>query len=87
MAVVIRLQRIGKPKHPHFRLVAIERSRGSHGEPIEVLGHYHPKADKLKEKLTVDQERYAYWVSKGALPSETVATMVHKLKKEDGKTA
>lgn len=78
MAVVIRFQRTGKPKHPHYRLVAIERSRGPQGRPVEILGHYHPKADKVKDKLTFDLERYNFWVSKGALPSETVGTLIGK---------
>lgn len=85
MAVVIRFQRVGKPKHPHFRLVAIERSRGTQGKPVEILGHYHPRAEKVKEKLVFDQERYDYWVSKGALPSETVGTLIHKLAKPEAK--
>ena len=85
MAVVIRFQRVGKPKHPHYRLVAIERSRGPQGKPVEILGHYHPKAEKLKEKLVIDQERYNYWLSKGALPSETVGALVGKLSKPETK--
>lgn len=80
MAVVIRLQRTGKPKHPHFRVVAIERASGPHGEPIEVLGHYHPKGEKLK-KAVIDLARFDYWVGKGALPSETVESIVKAAKK------
>ena len=83
MAVVIRFQRVGKPKHPHFRLVAIERTRGASGKPAEILGHYHPKAEKAKDKLVFDQERYAHWVSKGALPSETVGTLIKRHGKAD----
>lgn len=86
MAVVIRLQRTGKPKHPHFRVVAIERSRGPHGQPLEVLGHYHPKGEKLK-KAVIDLERIAYWVGKGALPSETVGSLVKAAKKAQPKAA
>jgi len=82
MAVVIRLQRVGKPHHPHFRVVAIEQRRGPRGKALEILGHYHPKADKLKDKLVLDQDRFQYWVSKGAKPSETVGVLAGKLKKQ-----
>src|SRR5579859_886243 len=54
MAVVIRLQRIGKPKQAHFRVVAIEKRHGPHGKPLEVLGSYNPRIEKAKDKLKID---------------------------------
>src|SRR5260221_1654463 len=75
MAVVIRLQRIGKPKQAYYRVVAIEKSRGPHGKPLEVLGSYNPRIEKGAEKLKIDPARYKYWVSQGAKPSETVETL------------
>ena len=83
MALVIRLQRTGKPKHPHFRVVAIEKSRGAQGQPVEILGHYHPRADKLKDRVVLDKDRYAYWVGKGAKPSDTMRTLVKQLDRGD----
>ena len=38
MAVVIRLQRTGKPKQAYFRVVAIEKGRGAAGKPIGSSG-------------------------------------------------
>src|SRR3974390_560176 len=75
MAVVIRLQRIGKPKQAYYRVVAIEKSRGPHGKPLEVLGSYNPRLEKVKDKFKVDSERYKHWLSHGAKPSETVETL------------
>lgn len=77
MAVVIRLQRIGKPKQAHFRIVAIEKTRGPHGKPLEILGSYNPRLEKAKEKLKIDSARYQHWLSHGAKPSETVETLFH----------
>ncbi|MBI5208971.1 MAG: 30S ribosomal protein S16 [Elusimicrobia bacterium] len=76
MAVVIRLQRTGKPKQPYYRVVAVEKSRGPVGKPIEVLGWYNPREDKAADKVKFDAARYEYWVKNGAKPSGTVATLL-----------
>ncbi|MDD5657364.1 MAG: 30S ribosomal protein S16 [Elusimicrobia bacterium] len=76
MAVVIRLQRTGKPKQAHFRLVAIERGRGATGKPLEVLGSYNPRGEAAAKKLELRRDRYEAWLKKGALPSETVSGLV-----------
>ncbi len=81
MAVVIRLQRTGKPKQAYFRVVAIEKGRGAAGKPIEVIGSYNPRLDKASDKLQLSPERYEHWVTRGAQPSETVATLVKSMKK------
>lgn len=81
MAVVLRLQRIGKRTQPHYRIVAVEKSRGPHGAPLEVVGHYNPKADKDKEKVSIDTAKLDRWIKNGALPSETVATLVKRARK------
>lgn len=80
MAVVIRLQRIGKPKQAYYRLVAVEKSRGPHGKPLEVLGHYNPRKEKSKEKAVLNQERVDYWLKVGAKPSETASSLIKNSK-------
>jgi small subunit ribosomal protein S16 len=49
------------------------------GKFIEELGTYQPlkKGDNFK----VDLERAKYWLSKGAQPSETVASFIKKATK------
>jgi small subunit ribosomal protein S16 len=81
MAVVVRLQRIGKRTQPHFRIVAVEKSRGPHGAPIEVLGHYNPKAQKSKEKINIDMVKLEHWVKNGAKTSDTVTSLIKIAKK------
>ncbi|MDE1976104.1 MAG: 30S ribosomal protein S16 [Elusimicrobia bacterium] len=76
MAVVLRLQRTGKPKQAYYRVVAIEKARGAHGRPIEILGSYDPRAENEAKKMTVDQERVAYWMKNGAKPSETLGHLI-----------
>ena len=70
------MQRTGKPKQAHFRLVAIERRRGSTGKPLEVLGNYDPTGETPAKKLAVRRDRYDAWLKNGAKPSETVASLV-----------
>ena len=81
MAVVLRLQRIGKRTQPHYRMVAIEKNRGPHGEPLEVVGHYNPKAEKNAQKITVNIEKYEGWIKNGAKASQTVDSLFCKAKK------
>lgn len=83
MAVVLRLQRIGKRTQPHYRIVAIEKARGPHGAPLEVIGHYNPKAEKDKEKVTVNMAKLDRWVKSGAKPSDTLGTLIAKAKKAE----
>ena len=79
MTVRIRLQRLGKPKRPFYRLVAINQSTRRDGKPIEVLGQYDPMA--TTEKVKINQERLEYWLKQGAQSSETVSDLL-KLNKE-----
>ena len=81
MSVVIRLQRTGKPKQAHYRVVAIERSRGSTGKPIEILGSYDPRGETIAKKLVVRQDRYEAWRKNGALPSVTVEKLMRQAQK------
>ncbi|MBI5631204.1 MAG: 30S ribosomal protein S16 [Elusimicrobia bacterium] len=76
MAVVIRLQRTGKPKQAYYRVVAIEKARGAQGKPLEVLGSYDPRAQSAAKKIQLKKERFDHWIKNGALPSETVAHLV-----------
>ncbi len=72
--VSIRLQRVGRPHQPHFRLVAIHKAKARDAAALEVIGHYHPK-DKT-HKITVDTERLKYWLAQGAQASDTVRTVL-----------
>lgn len=74
MAVRIRLKRVGMPKQPHFRLVAIEGSRARDGKELEVLGTYDPR--EKENKIQVKAERLKHWLSVGAQPSETVRSLL-----------
>ena len=72
----IRFSRTGKVGQPSYRIVVAEHRAPVKGRYIEILGHYMPA---LKEKNTVvDKERVAYWISKGAIPTDTAASLFKK---------
>lgn len=79
MAVKIRMKRIGTKNTPVFRIVVADGRSPRDGRFIEELGTYHPR--KKGDKFTLNLERAKYWVSKGAQPSETVASFIKKASK------
>ncbi len=67
---VIRLTRMGRNKKPFYRIVVTDSRKRRDSGWIESIGYFNPI---LKEKvIKLDQERYNYWLSVGAKPSEKV---------------
>ena len=81
MAVKIRMKRVGAKNDPVFRIVVADQRSPRDGKFIEELGTYQPR--KKGTNFTLDLDRAKYWLSKGAQPSETVASFIKKA----GKTA
>ena len=77
MSVKIRMKRIGAKNTPAFRIVVADSRSPRDGKCIEELGTYLPQK-KVGDKYTLDMERAAYWISKGAQPSETVRSLLKK---------
>ena len=71
----IRFSRTGKTGQPSFRIVIAEHRSPVKGRAIGILGHYQPTGSK---KTVIDQEKIAYWISKGAIPSDSVAAFFKK---------
>ena len=61
-----------------FKKVPFKHVRKRDGRVIEYIGHYHPRESFA---FSVDMERYEEFKSKGALVSDTVRTLVNKLKR------
>ena len=74
--VAIRLARIGSKKRPYYRIVVIDKRKARNGSFMEVLGQYNPIANPAQ--IVINSERAQYWLSKGATPSETVASILRK---------
>lgn len=79
MAVKIRLSRIGKKKAPFYRIVAIDSRRKRDGQCIEDLGTYNPLTGEI---IQFHQERIAHWISKGAIPTDSVLKLQKKYAKQ-----
>jgi small subunit ribosomal protein S16 len=79
MSVKIRMKRVGTKNTPVFRIVVADSRSPRDGKFIEEIGNYHPL--KTGENFTIKQDRAQYWISKGAQPSDTVASFLKKLAK------
>ncbi len=76
MAVKIRLKRVGGKNDPAYRLVVTDSRSPRDGRFIEELGTYQPT--RSGQNFTVNLDRANYWVSKGAQPSDTVASLLKR---------
>ncbi len=83
--VSIRLRREGSLNNPYYRIVVADSRAPRDGRFIEQIGTYQPKKDGKNFALALD--RAEYWISKGAKPSETVASFVKKSRKGAPKAA
>jgi small subunit ribosomal protein S16 len=80
MAVRIRLARYGAKKRPFYRIVAADSESRRDGRFIETIGTYNPCVNPPKIDLKLD--RYEHWTGQGAKPTETVASIVRKARKQ-----
>ncbi len=74
MSVKIRMKRVGAKNAPVFRIVVADSRSPRDGKFIEELGTYQPL--QKGENFKFDLDRANYWLSKGAQPSETVASFI-----------
>lgn len=81
--VTIRLARGGAKKRPFYHLVVTDkRNARDSGAYIERLGFFNPVARGNAERLRVDNDRLDHWLSKGAQPSERVASLIRQQRKQ-----
>ena len=85
MAVSIRLRREGTKNRSFYRVVVADKRSPRDGKFIEELGTYQPL--KKGHNFTLDLDRAKYWLSKGAQPSDTVASFIKKASREADKVA
>ena len=78
MAVKLRLKRMGRKNHPFYRLNAMDSRSPRDGRVIEQLGHYDPMNKDKAQQFLANNERCKYWLDHGAVPSETVSSLLKK---------
>ena len=70
------MKRVGAKNSPYFRIVVADSRSPRDGKFIEEIGAYQPM--KKGDNFTLNLDRAKYWVSKGAQPSDTVASFIKK---------
>jgi small subunit ribosomal protein S16 len=76
--VRLRLTRTGRRHKAYWRIAAFDSRTRRDGKPIEYLGSYDPHQANEQEKADLKRDRVEYWLSKGAQPTETVASILRK---------
>ncbi|MDH3583329.1 MAG: 30S ribosomal protein S16 [Phycisphaerae bacterium] len=78
MAVKLRMKRLGNRHRPFYRVTAVDERRQRDGRVIEELGTYDPAGKDEARQAKLNLDRCAYWLSVGAQPSQTVASLMKK---------
>lgn len=78
--VRIRMKRMGRHHRPFYRISVMDIRKARDGESIEDIGFYDPMVTDNSKSVSLKMERYDYWVSVGAQPSDNVKVLVKKLK-------
>ncbi|QDV51163.1 30S ribosomal protein S16 [Gimesia fumaroli] len=87
MAVRIRMKRMGRKHRPFYRICVMDSRKQRDGEAIEEIGTYDTSVADKSKRVTINMERVDYWMSVGAQPSDNVATLIKKVKKNKFGTA
>lgn len=76
MAVKLRLKRMGSKQKPFYRIVAADARSPRDGRFIETVGTYNPI--KKPAEIKVDEELALKWLNHGAIPTDTVRSILSK---------
>ena len=76
--VSIRLNRQGAKNRPYYKIVVVDSHKRRDGAFIEQVGTYDPLMEGVNYKL--DLEKVDKWLKTGAKPSETVASIIKKVR-------
>lgn len=75
--VKIRLARIGRRNSPYYRIVVSDSRRVPNSAALADLGHYDP-LDRKNSELVINEELAIKWLMNGAIPSDSVKTLLKK---------
>jgi len=78
--VAIRLTRMGTKHRPFYRVVAVDKEKPRESKFIELIGYYNPMTNPAEIKI--DLKKYEDWIKKGAKPSQTVRSLIKKVKSD-----
>lgn len=81
MALKIRLQRGGRIHNPAYRIIVAESHAKRDGRFVEIIGHYTPRILGKNKKYNIKLDRFNYWKSVGAKPTNAVAAIAKNINK------
>lgn len=76
MSIRIRLARHGAKKRPFYRIVVANSESPRDGRFLEIVGTYDPT--RQPAQLSFKDDKIDQWLTKGAIPSPTVASLLKK---------
>jgi len=69
---------MGRSNAAFYRLNAIDSRSPRDGRVIEELGYYDPRNKDKAKQFVAKLDRCQFWLDKGAVPSETVSSLLKK---------
>ncbi|MDE6717705.1 MAG: 30S ribosomal protein S16 [Muribaculaceae bacterium] len=76
MATKIRLQRHGRKGYAFYPIVVADSRAPRDGRFIERIGSYNPNTNPAT--ISLDFDRALYWIEVGAIPTDTVRSILSK---------
>ena len=76
MATKIRLQRHGHKNYAFYPIVIADSRAPRDGKFIERIGSYNPNTNPAT--ISLNFERALYWINNGAIPTDTVRTILSR---------
>lgn len=76
MAVKLRLMRLGRRGQPFYRIIAVDSRKKRDGAYLEKIGYYNPLSSPAE--VAVDDEKALKWLKRGAIPSDTVRSLLSR---------
>jgi small subunit ribosomal protein S16 len=74
MATRIRLRRVGRKGQSYFRIVVADSRSPRDGRFVAAIGNYNPRTNPAR--IQVDAGAALAWMAKGALPTDTVRSLL-----------
>jgi small subunit ribosomal protein S16 len=68
----IRLTRMGSRNNPFYRIAVFDSRTKRDGRYIENIGTYDPMQSEPTKKVKIKKDRFEYWLSVGAKPTEAL---------------
>ena len=67
---------MGRRGQSYFRIVVADQKSPRDGRFVATIGHYNPRTNPAEIKVNAEQAQA--WLAKGALPTDTVRSLLKK---------